>query len=290
MAIDLTTMDETKPDGATEQVKVLDNYLREVRDNLKDWADVEHDLATGAHQISSGNTASRPTAVTGRLYINTQLARLEYYDGLAWSPVEQLNASLIDAKGDLLLGSAADTAVRLAIGSNGFQLTADSAATSGAKWLQIVTGTAGKLGKIAVSGSDKTVGDSVLSEDANEVTTTLPIKLPAVSGAPRANCIYADQRIAVAVSFTASTGTILSDIGVSSITHTGTGNTTVNFDTNFADGNYQVAGSTEHAGGSRASLGTGTKAVGSCQILTYHHPSNTIVDKDPTHAIFVGKN
>jgi hypothetical protein len=42
--------------------------------------------------------------------------------------------SLIDAKGDLIVGSAADTAARLAVGTNGQVLTADSGETTGVKW------------------------------------------------------------------------------------------------------------------------------------------------------------
>jgi hypothetical protein len=44
-------------------------------------------------------------------------------------------ATLLDAKGDLILGSAADTAARLAVGgTNGHVLTVDSAETLGVKW------------------------------------------------------------------------------------------------------------------------------------------------------------
>lgn len=42
--------------------------------------------------------------------------------------------TLIDAKGDLVVGSAADTAARLAVGTNGYVLTADSAEAVGVKW------------------------------------------------------------------------------------------------------------------------------------------------------------
>lgn len=42
--------------------------------------------------------------------------------------------SIIDAKGDLIAGTAADTAARLAVGTNGFVLTADSAEATGLKW------------------------------------------------------------------------------------------------------------------------------------------------------------
>lgn len=41
---------------------------------------------------------------------------------------------LVDAKGDLLVGSAADTLARLGVGANGQVLTADSAQANGLKW------------------------------------------------------------------------------------------------------------------------------------------------------------
>jgi hypothetical protein len=42
--------------------------------------------------------------------------------------------TIIDAKGDLIAGSAADTALRLAVGTNGQTLVADSTASTGLKW------------------------------------------------------------------------------------------------------------------------------------------------------------
>lgn len=49
-----------------------------------------------------------------------------------WSAIDPLQ--VIDAKGDLIVGAAADTPARLAVGSNNQILVADSTATNGIKW------------------------------------------------------------------------------------------------------------------------------------------------------------
>lgn len=48
----------------------------------------------------------------------------------------QVPNSLIDAKGDLIAGTAADTPGRLAVGTNYYQLIADSAVAAGMKWVK----------------------------------------------------------------------------------------------------------------------------------------------------------
>ena len=54
-----------------------------------------------------------------------------------WTPSANngITQTLLDAKGDLIVASAADTAARLAAGSNGQILSADSAEATGLKWI-----------------------------------------------------------------------------------------------------------------------------------------------------------
>jgi hypothetical protein len=63
---------------------------------------------------------------------------IEYYDGAAWQPM--LDQDVIEAKGDLIVGTADDTVSRLAVGTNGHVLTADSAESTGLKWAAASSG------------------------------------------------------------------------------------------------------------------------------------------------------
>jgi hypothetical protein len=48
--------------------------------------------------------------------------------------------TIVDAKGDIIAATAADTPARLAVGTNGYVLTADSTAATGLKWASASSG------------------------------------------------------------------------------------------------------------------------------------------------------
>jgi len=88
---------------------------------------------------TKGDLVSNDGSDPARLGVGTNNHRLVAASGettgLKW--VADTQNTVIDAKGDLLVGSAADTTARLAVGAtNGLALVVDSAATNGIKWAE----------------------------------------------------------------------------------------------------------------------------------------------------------
>jgi hypothetical protein len=87
-------------------------------------------------------TTSNPVLAAGELGLETDTSRYKIGDGSsAWSalsysslPSTAVSTLVIDAKGDLLVGTANDTVGKVTVGSNGTVLIADSAQTAGVKW------------------------------------------------------------------------------------------------------------------------------------------------------------
>ena len=84
----------------------------------------------------------------------------------SWTAVDPL--VILDAKGDLITATAADTPARLAVGTNGQVLTADSTAATGLKWAAAAGG--GKVLQVvsasystATSNSTSTYADTGLT-------------------------------------------------------------------------------------------------------------------------------
>jgi len=97
---------------------------------------------------ASARTSAIAAPSEGMVTYLTGTDVIEYYDGAAWQPI--LDQDVIEAKGDLIVGTADDTVARLAVGTNDYVLTADSAEATGLKWaaapgsgklLQVVTAT-----------------------------------------------------------------------------------------------------------------------------------------------------
>lgn len=88
------------------------------------------DYGTAAEHTDNPSLADWAAAVAAAL--NTSDTTVN--DRITTAVAQFISANLVDAKGDLLVGSANDTIARLAVGSNNYVLTADSNESTGVKW------------------------------------------------------------------------------------------------------------------------------------------------------------
>ena len=68
-----------------------------------------------------------------------------------------IKATIVDAKGDLIAATAADTVARLAVGTDGQVLTADAASAAGVKWATASAGSMTLLSTTTLSGASTTI-------------------------------------------------------------------------------------------------------------------------------------
>lgn len=94
------------------------------------------DLKAALASPTFTGTPAAPTAAPGTN--TTQLATTAYVDAAVTTG--GIPPTIVDAKGDLIAATAADTVARLAVGTNGYVLTAASGEATGVKWAAVPTG------------------------------------------------------------------------------------------------------------------------------------------------------
>jgi hypothetical protein len=135
-------------------------------------------MTTLAEVIQRGTNGARPAATAvpvGCLYYDTTNSSLARSNGTTWESVEGatgsgIAATIVDAKGDLIAATAADTVARLAIGTNGHVLTADSAESTGMKW----AAASGTGAEFATAAAAVTTGQTTGSTSYADLTTVGP--------------------------------------------------------------------------------------------------------------------
>jgi hypothetical protein len=95
-------------------------------------------------------TATNGTSITAlsALVLNDVLEVITF---TALSVVTDIPQSVVDAKGDLVVGTAADTVGRLGVGTNGQYLQADSTAGTGLVWATVSGYSAPTLGSTVIN-------------------------------------------------------------------------------------------------------------------------------------------
>jgi hypothetical protein len=141
-----------------------------VKDGATAIAALGQDIDTALVDLKGGTT--------GQVLAKASGTDLDF----SWVAQDDSNAiqnAIVDAKGDLIAATAADTPARLAVGTNGYVLTADSAESTGLKWaaasagkiLQVVQGTTTTSTTITTS----TMTDTTITASITPTSSTSKI-------------------------------------------------------------------------------------------------------------------
>ena len=220
---------------------------------------------------SGGTTGQYLTKVDGTNY-NTQWSTLDlsgkqdvvvdvssteigYLNGVTSSIQTQLDAkisqstainpTIIDAKGDLVVGTAADTVGVVGVGTNGQVLNADSSTGTGLAWITPISASSTTtFTNKTVSLTSNTVlgtlaefntalsGDDFVSLTGTETLTNKTLTSPTINTATFADGVVRGLEEDVNVVASAATGTINFDVSTASVwyyTSNATANHTLNF-------------------------------------------------------------
>jgi hypothetical protein len=133
LSVDSTFEDLTLPDPVAARILRWKADLSGLENaTLVDLGAGDGSVVTSEGDLIQGGTSG----VVERLAIGTSGQRLTVVAGkAAWdTDDESILKAIVDAKGDLIAGTAADTPARVAVGANRTILEADSAATPGVAW------------------------------------------------------------------------------------------------------------------------------------------------------------
>jgi len=136
-----------------------------VKDGATAIAALGQDIDTALVDLKGGTT--------GQVLAKASNTDLDY----SWVTQDDANAiqnAIVDAKGDIITATANDTPARLAVGTNGHVLTADSTTATGIKWAAVAAG-GGKVLQV-VNGQTTTQASSSSSTyaDTNLTATITP--------------------------------------------------------------------------------------------------------------------
>jgi len=133
-----------------------------VKDGATAIAALGQDIDTALVDLKGGTT--------GQVLAKASNTDLDY----SWVAQDDSNAiqnAIVDAKGDLIAATAADTPARLAVGTNGQVLTADSTAATGLKWASPAGG--GKVLQVVNATYSTEVGSTTSTFVDTGLTATI---------------------------------------------------------------------------------------------------------------------
>lgn len=180
-------------------------------------------------------TKARDLANSGTAFATVSATELGHLDGVTSAVQTQIdskigsaaaiNPTIVDAKGDIIAATAADTVSRLAIGANATVLTADSAEATGLKWAAPTSGGLTLISTTALSGATTTITATLTSFKnvfmllkmvSASVATEIKMRMNADTGANyNTNVVFSRGTTAAGRSSNNATSHLITPIGTS---------------------------------------------------------------------------
>ena len=110
-----------------------------------------------ARDIASAPIAPSTVSATELGYVDGVTSAIQTQIDSKIGSASAINPTIVDAKGDIIAATAADTVARLAVGANGTVLTAASGQATGLQWATPSSGGMTLLSTTTLSGSSTTV-------------------------------------------------------------------------------------------------------------------------------------
>jgi hypothetical protein len=201
------------------------------------WVDSDGSLGgapTGATAVFT-NSAPTTSITTGTIWVDK--------DSTAITANPFIPTATINAKGDLLVGSANDSITTLSAGTNGFALTADSSTTSGLVWTNTASSTQTLTNKSisfttnTITGTFAELNTAVTDHDLVSLTSTSTLTnktltSPTINTATLTNPLLSSPEESTNIIGSAPTATQAINFvtsGVHYFTSNSTSNVTLNF-------------------------------------------------------------
>ena len=112
----------THEDGGSDEVTLAQSQITNLTSDLAAKAPLSSPTLTGTPIAPTASVGTDTTQIATTAFVNAEISN------------DAILKTIVDAKGDLIVGTASDTPARLAIGTDGFLLTADSTQTAGISW------------------------------------------------------------------------------------------------------------------------------------------------------------
>ena len=151
---------------------------------LQDQVICRFDDATDRDASFGGE--DQPLLEEGRVCYLDSTNELSYYDGTAWVPINaEAVINIIEAKGDLVVGTGSSSIDNLSAGANGTILFADATTATGLKWQTIPTDyiTTSMIADGSITAAKIADGTVVEAEIADSAVTTGKLADSAVTSA-----------------------------------------------------------------------------------------------------------